>query len=86
MVYFLPSEVDRELLLSVFYVQAAKCFFCQTPRRRLPHITGRRVNTDPRVGRSPERARPVIHDAVVGFVDRYLPKTRNLAASNYTFR
>ena len=38
---------------------------------------------DQRVGRSPERARPVqINGAVVGFADRCLSRTRNLAASS----
>ena len=56
----------------------------QTPGRRPPPITGRFVNTVTRgwVGIPNECAPFRFHGAVVGFVDRYLPRTRNLAASN----
>ena len=57
-------------------------FSYQTPGRRPPRITGRTVNTVTRgwVGAPNERAPFRIHDAVVGFVDRCLSRTRNLAA------
>ena len=56
---------------------------CQTHGRRLPRITVRVVHTVTRgwVGASNERAPFRIHDAVIGFVDRYLSRTRKLAAS-----
>ena len=56
----------------------------QTHGRRPPDITGRFVNTMTRgwVGAPNERAPFRIHGAVVGFVDRCLSRTRNLAASN----
>ena len=57
---------------------------CQTPGRRPPPITGRVVNTVTRgwVGAPYGRALFRFHGAVVGFVDRCLSRTRNLAASN----
>ena len=56
----------------------------QTPGRHPPPITGRFVNTVTRgwVGAPNERAPFRLHGAVVGFVDRCLSKTLNLAASN----
>ena len=56
----------------------------QTPGRRPPPITGRFVNTVTRgwVGAPNGRAPFRFHGAVVGFVDRCLSRTRNLAASN----
>ena len=56
----------------------------QTPGRRPPPITGRFVNTVTRgwVGAPDERAPFRFHGAVVGFVDRFLSRTRNPAASN----
>ena len=59
----------------------------QTPGRRLPRITGRVVNAMTRgwVGAPNERAPFRNHDADVGFVNRCLSRTRNLAVSNQTF-
>ena len=59
----------------------------QTPGRRPPRITGRFVNTVTKgwVGAPNERAQFRFHGAVVGFVNRCLAKTGNLAASNETF-
>ena len=56
----------------------------QTPGRRPPPITGRFVNNVTRgwVGAPNERTPFRFHGAVVGFVDRCLSRTRNLAASN----
>ena len=55
-----------------------------TPGRRPPPITGRFVNnvTIGWVGAPSERAPFRFHGAVVGFVDRCLFRTRNLAALN----
>ena len=49
-----------------------------------PHATGHFVNTVTRgsVGAPNERSPFRFHGAVVGFVDRCLSKTRNLAGSN----
>ena len=81
---FLPSDRDRDFLSSVFYTPAPKIFSYQTPGPRPPNVIGRRVNTVTRgcVGAPHERAPFRFHDAVVGFVDRRLSRTRNLAASN----
>ena len=59
----------------------------QTPGRCPPPITGRLVNTVTRGWvRAPNRRAPFrFHGAVVGFVDRCLSRTRNLAASNKHF-
>ena len=56
----------------------------QTPGRRPRPITGRFLNTVTRewAVAPNERAPFRFHGAVVGFVDRCLPRTRNLAASN----
>ena len=56
----------------------------QTSGWRPPSITGRFVNTVTRgwVGAPNERTPFRFHGAVVGFVDRCLSRTRNLAASN----
>ena len=84
--YFLPSERDREFLSPVFYLvhSSAQMRLYQTPGRRPPPITGRFVNTVTRgwVGAPNERAPFRFHGAVVGFVDRCLSRTRNLATSN----
>ena len=58
-------------------------FLYQTPGRRPTRFTGRVVSTVTREWvRAPNERPPLrIHDAVVGFVDRYLSRTHNLAAS-----
>ena len=55
-----------------------------TPGQRPPHITGHRVNTVTLgwVGAPSERTPFRVRDAVVGFDDRCLSRTRNLTASN----
>ena len=80
----LPSERDREFLSSCFLHSSAQMCLYQTPGRRPPPITGRFVNTVTRgwVGAPNERTPFRFHGAVVGFVDRCLSRTRNLAASN----
>ena len=64
-----------------------RMFLYQMPGRRPPRITDRVANTVTRgwVGAPTERAPFRISDAVVGFVDRCLSRTRNLAASSSTF-
>ena len=68
----------------IFYTAAPKCVLYQTPGRRPPPITGRFVNavTGEWVGAPNGRAPFRFHGAVVGFADRCLSRTRNLAASN----
>ena len=80
----MPSERDREFLSPVFLHSNAQMCLYQTPGRRPPPITGRFVNTVTRgwVGAPNRRAPFRFHGAVVGFVDRCLSRTRNLAASN----
>ena len=70
-------------LFSTRYTAAPKCVY-QTPGRRPPPIPGRFVNTVTTgwVGAPNERAPFRFHGAVVGFVDRCLPRTRHPAASN----
>ena len=67
-----------------FLHTSGQLFSYQTPCRRPPRITGRFVNTVTGgwVGAPNERAPFRFHGAVVGFVDRRLSRTRNLAASN----
>ena len=72
-----------ENYVACFLHSSAQICLYQTPGRRPPPITGRFVNTDQRVGRSPYRTNPCrFHGAVVGFVDRCLSRIRKLAASN----
>ena len=73
---------------SIFFVvcflhTSGQMFLYQTPGRRPPRITGRLVNPVTRgwVGAPNERAPFRFHGAVVGFVDRCLPRTRNLASN-----
>ena len=68
----------------LFLHSSAQMCLYQTPGRRPPPITGRFVNTLTRgwVGAPNELAPFRFHGAVVGFVDRCLSRTRNLAASN----
>ena len=56
--FFAIGEGSRNLVACFLHSSAQMCLY-QMPGRRLPPITGRFVNTDQRVGRSPERARPV---------------------------
>ena len=72
------------IFVACFLHSSAQMYLYQTPVRRPPRITGRFVNTVTRgwVGVPNERAPFGFHYAVVGFVDRCLSRTRNLAASN----
>ena len=80
---FLQSETDL-FFCPLFSIHQRPNVVHQTLGRRPPRITGRVVNIATRgwVGAPNERAPFRFHDAVVGFVDRCLSKTRNLAASN----
>ena len=81
--FFAIAEGSRIFVACFLHSSAQMCLY-QTSGRRPPPITGRFVNTVIRawVGAPNERAPFRFHDAVVGFVDRCLSKTRNLAASN----
>ena len=72
------------IFAACFLHSSAKICLDQTPGRRSPPITSRFVKTVTRgwVGAPNERAPFRFHGAVVGFVDRCLSRTRNLAASN----
>ena len=81
--FFAIGEGSRIFGACFLHGSAQKCLY-QTPGRRPPPITGRFVNTVIRgwVGAPNRRAPFRFHGAVVGFVDRCLSRTRNLAASN----
>ena len=70
--------------VACFLQSSAQMCLYQTPGRCPPPITGRFVNTVTRgwVGAPNDRAPFIFHGAVVGFVDRCLSRTRNLATSN----
>ena len=92
--YALLPNLKKGLLVAIgegstFFVahfphSSARMCCYKTPGRRPPPITGRFVDTVTRgwVGAPNERAPFRFHGAVVGFVDRCLSRTRNLAASN----
>ena len=67
-----------------FVQTSGQMFFYHTPGQLPPHDTGHGVKTMTLgwVGAPNERTPFRIHDAIVGFVDRCLSRTRNLAASN----
>ena len=77
------GEESRLFVVCLLHMSAQMCLY-QTHGRCPPRITGRVVNTVIRgwVGAPNERAPFRLHDAVVGFVNRRLSKTRTLAASN----
>ena len=78
--FFAIGEGSRIFGACFLHGSAQKCLY-QTPGRRPPPITGRFVNTVIRgwVGAPNRRAPFRFHGAVVGFVDRFLPRTRSLA-------
>ena len=80
---FLPSERDRVFLSSAFYTAAPKCV-CIRRLAGARHVSPAVLWTLTRgsVGATNERPPFRFHDAVVGFVDPCLSRTRNLAASN----
>ena len=81
--FFAIAEGSRIFVACFLHSSDQMCMY-QTPGRRPPHITGGLVNTVTRgwVGAPNERTPFRFHGTVVGFVDRCLPRTRNLAASN----
>ena len=81
---FFAIGVGSRIFVACFLHSSAPMCLYQTPGRRPPRVTGRVVNTVTRgwVGSPNERTPFRFHGAVVGFVDRCLMKTRNLAASN----
>ena len=72
-------EIDVE----IYFSNAQMCFYMARGWRP-PHIAGCFVNTVAGgwVGALNERAPLRVHRAVVGFVDRCLLRTQNLAVSN----
>ena len=70
--------------VACFLHSSAQMCLYHTPGRRPPRITGRFVITVTRgwVEAPNEHAPFRFHGAVVGFVDRRLSRTRNLAASS----
>ena len=82
--FFAIGEGSRFFVACFLVHSSSQMCLYQTPGRRPPPITGRFVNTVTRgwVG-APNGPAPFrFHGAVVGFVDRCLYRTRNLAASN----
>ena len=81
--FFAIGEGSRIFAACFLHSSAQMCLY-QTPGPRPPPITGRFMKTVTRgwVGAPNERTPFRFHDAVVGFVDRCLSRTRNLAASN----
>ena len=81
--FFAIGEGSTIFVACFLHSSAQMCLY-QTPGRRPLPITGRFVNTVTRgwVGAPNERAPFRFHGTVVGFVDRCLSRTRNLAASN----
>ena len=79
--FFAIGEGSRIFVACFLHSSAQMCLY-QKPGRR-PSITGRFLNTVTRgwVGAPNERAPFRFHGAVVGFTDRCLSRTRNLAAS-----
>ena len=81
--FFAIGEGSRNFV-ACFLHNGAQMYSYQTPGRRPPPITGRFVNvvTIGWVGAPNERAPFRFYGAVVGFVDRRLTRTRNLAVSS----
>ena len=81
--FFAIGEGSRIFVACFLHSSAQMCLY-QTPGRRPPPITGRFeiTVTGGWVGAPNERAPSRFHGAVLGFVDRCLSRTRNLAASN----
>ena len=83
------SVIEEESgTIAVFFLHnSGQMVLYQTPGRRPRRHRASCEHGDPRVRRSPwynNRALFILHDAVVGFVDRRLSRTRHLAASKYT--
>ena len=71
-VYFLPSERDRDFVVVCFLSTSGQLFFSRASGKRLPHIAGLRVNSviPGWVGAPNERALFRFHDAIAVFADR----------------
>ena len=81
--FFAIGERSIIFIARFLHSSAQMCLY-QTSGRRPSPITGRLMNTVTKgwVGAPNERAPFRFHGAVVGFVDRCLSRTRDLAASN----
>ena len=76
---------ERSIICVFCFLHTSRLMFFSSdawPGHRPPHITGRRVDTVTPgwVGAPNERAPFRFHNAIVGFVDRCLSRTCNLAA------
>ena len=82
-IFFAIGEGSRFFFACFLHSSAQMCSY-QTPGRLPPPIAVRFVNTVTKgwVGAPHERGPFRFHGAVVGFVDRCLSRTRDLAASN----
>ena len=83
--FFAIGEESRIFVACFLHSSAQMCFVSDAwPAPATYHVIGRFVNTVTRgwVGALNERAPFRFHGVVVGFVDRCLCRTRNLAASN----
>ena len=80
-IYFAIGEGPKLFVLCFLHIIARMRLY-QTPDRRPSRITGRVVNAATRgwIEAPNERAPFRFHDAVLGFVDRCLSRTRNLVA------
>ena len=83
--FFAIGEESRIFVACFLHSSAQMCFVSDAwPAPATYHVIGRFVNTVTRgwVGALNERAPFRFHGVVVGFVDRCLCRTRNLATSN----
>ena len=77
--FFVIGEGSRNFVACFLHSSVQMCLY-HTPGRRPPPITGRFVNNVTRGWVGAPNERPFrFHGAVVGFVDRCLSRTRNLA-------
>ena len=84
LLFFARWETIKTFFCLSFLHTSRQMCFEQTPDRRPPHITGRRVSAEDQggIGAPNELAAFRVHDAVVDFVQRSVWRTRNCAASN----
>ena len=77
--YFCAIRDGSRKIVICFVHVSGPLFFYHTPGQRPPHITGHCVNTVTLgwIGAPNERTPSIVYDAVVGFVDRCLSRTRN---------
>ena len=83
--FFAIRDGSRNFVIRFGHTSGQFVFY-HTPGQHPPYITSRCVKTVTLgwVGAPNERTPFRLHDAVVGFVDRSLSRTRNLDASNCT--